>query len=251
MVCDDLDPQRLLELALALAGNHSVTRLLLHHQVIGDEGVRILAESLHGSSVVWLGLGFNKIGDDGAGVLAAALQGSAVTSLDLSSNNIGDEGAKALAAALQSSGISQLNLFQNLIGEKGARALLDGVRTSAVTALELGFNRCSTTVREEILAAIAASKAPSLVLQVQVNHTQTDLKLTLRTVGGSIAAILQWDLHQPVQDLPAAAWTAIRSSGFRMPESVSCKNLRLVLPNGVLLDTVDEAPYLAQQLGLL
>lgn len=88
--------------------------------------------------------------------------------------------------------------------------------------------------------------ARPLLLQVSVEGAE----LTFHTMGGEVAATVTWPDENPVQELPFAVLEAIRSSGFQTPSPhLRASNLRLVLPQGALLDVSPRAVSLAEQLA--
>lgn len=146
-----------------------------------------------------------------------------------------------------------LNLDSVGFGELGGRALLEGVRDSAVTSdsLSLDDTGCPGEILEEIYAVLHSNDQLCFILQLQIEENGTGLSLTFRTVGGNIAAVLEWSFGRPVQDLPQAVWTAMRSTGFQLPcQSRSAHGLKILLPHGAVLAAGEDAVPLREQLGL-
>lgn len=227
------------------------THLDLSCNSIGDSGASSLAACLDQASLRILRLAYNKIGDLGAISLAFCLKDSCVTDLDLGSNEIGDSGAGSLAANLKSSCLRALNLRENCIREEGALALLHELSDSPVLRVHLHGNQCSRETRKQINTLLEALKASCFILQMQVKSTESVLHLTLRTVGGTVAAVLPWNSDRRVQDLPKAVWAAMQGSAC-LPSGryFGAANLRIVLPGGTVLDAGRRATCLARQLGL-
>lgn len=83
---------------------------------------------------------------------------------------------------------------------------------------------------------------------LQVSAT-CDGELTFHTMGGNVAATTTWPSERPVEELPARVLEALRSSGFQAPfQPVRVSNLRLLLPNGKVLDVNPSAGSLWEQM---
>lgn len=244
----DLDSEKAKELAVALEGNSSVTTLHLSYNRLGNEGVTALAQVLRGSLVQTLHLVNNYIGDEGARALASALRNGHLTELWLFKNDIGPEGAAALAASLPDSEITQLLFSSNRIGEEGGRALLEAVSSSALSELDLSDNSCSGELLGQIKAVLEAQKAASFILQMQVEGAEPAWRLTFRTLAGTVAAALDWSCDRDVAELPGAVFASMRTSGFKLPKYLKVQHLRIVRPDGKMLE-ISEAASLAQQLA--
>lgn len=84
------------------------------------------------------------------------------------------------------------------------------------------------------------------VLQVSAACSE----LTCRTMSGRVVATVTWPSDHPVQELPVAVLEAMRGSGFEATfQPLQVSNLRLVLPNGQVLDTSQGAAPLEEQLA--
>lgn len=264
-------------LAAALRGS-SVTSLGLRCTGLGDEGVKPVAAVLRETSIRSLDIGMNEIGAEGAQALAQGLTASSVTSLNVSCNIVTDEAVKHLAAALPETSVERLDLQTNGIGVEGVKALAAVLKDSSVTSLDLMDNNVNAECAEVLLeglhdspviemwvsdfdlgeeiygqiqAVVEENRARSLILQMQVQKTENEVEMKLRTVAGQVAAVLMWSLDRPVEDLPEAVLTSIRRSGFQLPfKGLSAVNLKLVRPDGATLDAGAAAPSLAQQLGI-
>ena len=104
------------------------TELRLAMQMMGDDGVLAMAESLKAhKKLKLLELAFNEIFDEGAVALAGALRHNRkLESVYLWGNNITDDGAVALADALvanKKSKVQKLMLQRNQIKARGVAAL--------------------------------------------------------------------------------------------------------------------------------
>ena len=93
-----------------------------------------------------------------------------------------------------------------------------------------------------------------LVLTVWARNVGPNImELTCRTIGGNVAATLQWPSDAPVENLAQAIVEAVASSGFDCSiKPLRLWNVRLSKPgqHGTLLVLDTESPSLAQQLGL-
>ena len=79
------------------------------------------------------------------------------------------------------------------------------------------------------------------------------MELTCRTIGGNVAATLQWPSDAPIENLAQAILEAVESSGFDCSiKPLRVWNLRLSKPgqDGTLLALDTDSPSLAEQLGL-
>lgn len=140
--------------------------------MIGDETVRIMAESLvqstngslpalpptlnarplqlraHPCVISKLQLQYCMVGANGAFHLAEALQrNNTLTSLNLRDNNIGDDGLAAIAVALKTNNtVTELDVEMNKIGNQGAVELADALRrNTGLLFLDLSINFIGNT----------------------------------------------------------------------------------------------------------
>lgn len=248
---NSIGPEGAWALAAGLTSSN-VTCLHLWRNSLGDAGARTLAGCLHRLPLEALEIGANSIGDKGAQSLAAALTRCSLTKLGLQRNSIGDLGVMRLASVLKESSLSSLNLLENPFGQEGGQALLWKLSSSSLIALRLDSENLAPETSAQMRAALKANRDRSFVLQIEVQKsTSRTLELAFRTMGGNIAAMLQWSLERSVRDLPAAVLTATRSSGFELPfRDPSCVSLRLVRPDGAMLNVGPRAEHLFQQLQL-
>lgn len=246
-------------LAAALPSSKLV-RLVLENSQIGDAGTKLVAGALKESHLEYLDLGINAMHDEGAEALAAHLPGSPLTCLNLSNNRIADAGARALAAVLKDSNLEKVFLDGNDVGEEGYEAFLVGVEDTAVTDLTLQGDGHAGYIEEEVQLSARQSellqqiqevldgnKARSLVLQIHIEGDPTRWTLSFRTIAGSEACTLIWSSDRPAEDLPKAVFEAMGSAGFS--RHLRAHNLRLLRPDGRLLEVGSEAPDLLRQLG--
>lgn len=106
---------------------------------------------------------------------------------------------------------------------------------SSQTAREVAEEEGHGAVAELLRGAEEEWTRP-FVLQLSVRRANADLaELTLRTMAGTVAAVVSWSLTQPIQELPEAVLASMRSSGFQSPfEPLRVSNLRLVYGSRVL-----------------
>ena len=90
-----------------------------------------------------------------------------------------------------------------------------------------------------------------LVLTIWAENLGPDtMALCCTTIGGNVAATLQWPSDAPVENLAHAIVEAV-SSDFDCPiKPLRAWNLRLIGQDGTQLALAPESPSLAQQLGL-
>lgn len=225
-----------------------VTSLDLGSNTLTDFGAVALAAVLRESSVESLNLSLTKMGVEGACALAQGLQSSSVTSLDLFANSVLDAGARAFAAVLRETFVLSLNLSSNEIGREGAEALLETLRNSPV--IELEISGIPEETRREMDEVLKSNKARSFVLQTEAQASEHEIRLNFRTLAGAVAASLTWPAERPAQELPKVVLTAMQSSGFQLPfRGLSAMHLKLVRPDGALVDVEPTALSLAKQLG--
>ena len=143
----------------------NITRLIITHNGLGPEGVKILTESSMLPQVDILHLGSNDIGDEGVKFLARSELFSKVTNLNLECNGITAEGAKFLAASTTLTQLTSLSLVDNRIGEEGALAIADSDAFANLTYLHLGGNRIKS---DEVKAALRESKKLAKVETLKV-----------------------------------------------------------------------------------
>ena len=193
------------ELARALAGNATLTKLSLTSSNIDDAGATELARALAGNATLTeLYLEFNNIDDAGATELARALAGNAtLTELCLEFNNIDVAGATALARALAGNAtLKDLFLSRNNIGDAGATELaraLVGNATLKVLGLEVNnIDVAGATALARALAGNATLKdlflsrnnigdagATELARALAENATLTNLSLGSNNIGAA------------------------------------------------------------------
>ena len=86
------------------------------------------------------------------------------------------------------------------------------------------------------------------VLQMSAEGADPEGFLSFRTLGGNVAASIQWNCAETPTGLPEVVLCEIISSGFECPfEPVRVSNLRFLKPDGTLLDVSPVAAPLAEQ----
>lgn len=143
-----------IELATLLAGFEplrNITTLIITHNNLGPEALKILTASPILPRVEYLHLGSNKLGDEGAKILAASPMFSEVTTLNLECNGITAEGAKALAASPYLTRVTSLSMVDNRVGDEGALAIAHSKTLSNLTYLHLGGNRIRSQEAKDAL----------------------------------------------------------------------------------------------------
>ena len=133
----------------------SVHTIIITHNNLGPEGMKILAASGSLPKVDYLHLGSNNLGDEGIEILASCDLFSEVTTLNLEQNGITERGAKALASSSTLIKLTSLNLVDNRVGDQGALAIANSDTLSKLTYLHLGGNLIKS---EETKAALRESK---------------------------------------------------------------------------------------------
>ena len=133
----------------------SIQTIIITHNNLGPEGMKILAESNSLPKVDYLHLGSNNLGDDGLEILASCDLFSEVKTLNLEQNGITERGAKALATSSALTQLTSLNLVDNRIGDEGALAIASSDTLSNLIYLHLGGNRIKS---EKSKVALRESK---------------------------------------------------------------------------------------------
>ena len=120
---------------------NSVHTIIITHNNLGPEGIKIIAESNSLPKVDYLHLGSNNLGDEGIEILASCDLFSEVKTINLEQNSITERGAKALATSSALTKLTSLNLVDNRIGDQGALAIANSDILSNLIYLHLGGNR--------------------------------------------------------------------------------------------------------------
>lgn len=255
----------------------SLKSLLLGYTGIGDQGVKALSDVLQDSPLEVLDLSMTEILDEGLEYLAAHLKGSRLRELDLSYDGICDAAVLHLAEALATSSLTSLVFQDNAFGAEGVKGiadalstssltklsfqgesfydedlapLLDGLRDSGITEIKLGEN-CSDEFRKKVDEIVTSYKERSFVLQLQAQASPTGFALSFRTASGNVVAALDWTNEQPVEELPEAVLSRMIDNCFQLPfKHFKAFHIKIVMPQGGVLDVGPTAASLAQQLGL-
>ncbi|XP_032872506.1 NACHT, LRR and PYD domains-containing protein 3-like [Amblyraja radiata] len=223
------------DLASTLSTNHTVTKLYLSGNKLGDSGVKLVSEALRNPDckiqILWL----NSVGltDSGAVDLASALSTKhTVTKLYLSGNKLGDSGVKLVSEALRNpdckiqilglnsvgltdSGavdlasalstkhtVTKLYLSGNKLGDSGVKLVSEALRNPDCKIQILGLNSVGLTYSGAEDLASALRKKPSL----------TDLRLTHNSLTDRCVPAL----HRLILTLPRLEWIGLgRMSSVR------------------------------------
>ncbi|HJD55253.1 MAG TPA: hypothetical protein LFW21_01065 [Rickettsia endosymbiont of Pyrocoelia pectoralis] len=113
------------------------TTLKFYANQIGDEGTKLIADSLKANSTLTtLDLGINQIGAKGVKLIADSLKvNSTLTKLDLVINKIKDEGAKLIANSLEvNSTLTNLCLVGNKIGDATLKTINEYLKKNKTIA---------------------------------------------------------------------------------------------------------------------
>ena len=133
----------------------SIHTIIITHNNLGPEGIKIITTSSSLPKVEYLHLGSNSLGDEGIETIAVCDLFSEVQTLNLECNGITARGAKALATSPVLNKVTSLNLVDNKVGDEGALAIADSDTLSNLTYLHLGGNRVKS---EEAKKALHESK---------------------------------------------------------------------------------------------
>jgi hypothetical protein len=135
----------------------TISSMILTHNRLGPEGMKILAESPYLPKIIDLHLGSNNLGDEGATIIAESEVFSELVTLNLECNGITAEGAKALAQSSILTKVEYLNLVDNRASDEGAFAIANSDNLSNLTYLHLGGNRVKSNE-----AKMALKNSPKL-----------------------------------------------------------------------------------------
>jgi hypothetical protein len=134
---------------------NSIRTIIVTHNNLGPEGIKILAASSSLPKVDYLHLGSNNLGDDGVETIAACDLFSEITTLNLENNGITERGAKALATSPVLTKLTSLNLVDNRVRDQGAFSRANSDNLSGLIYLHLGGNQIKS---EDAKKALRESK---------------------------------------------------------------------------------------------
>lgn len=126
-----------------------VTSIIITHNGLTPEALKILIDSPNIQDIEYLQLGSNELGDEGAALVAGTEKFKNVHTLNLECNGIGPEGAKALATSPWLTKVDYLSLVDNRVGDEGAHAIADSNNLKSLTYLHLGGNRIKSDEAKE------------------------------------------------------------------------------------------------------
>ena len=165
---DDVTREHGIELAKLIAGFgllKSIHTIIITHNNLGPEGMKILTMSSSLPKVEYLHLSSNSLGDEGIEAIATCDLFSEVQTLNLECNGITARGAESLATSPVLTKVTSLNLVDNKIGDEGALAIADSDNLSNLVYLHLGGNRVKT---ERAKKALLESKKLSRLEKLKV-----------------------------------------------------------------------------------
>jgi hypothetical protein len=168
-------------LALALAHNRSLNKLVLTNNDITAEGAVALAEALKtNTTLTSLDLAFNAIGDEGLKAFGAMLEvNPSLRTLRFRTSSCTDAGVIPFAKALrQNTSLLALELLCDKMTQKGAQAVRDALHENLALQV-LDMKVMSLTLQQELEALIARNrcfdkaKAPMSKLKAKETPAET------------------------------------------------------------------------------
>lgn len=142
------------------------------HGDLGEDGVRMLAESPDLAGIRNLNLADCSLGDDGLAVLLASPH-LACTQLTLRDDEISDEGARALAAAPALARCQALFLARNQLGDDAVAALAGSAHLAGLRQLGLGGN---DDITDEGMVPLLAPGVFPHMRRLELEHLLIDRK---------------------------------------------------------------------------
>ncbi|XP_032872012.1 NACHT, LRR and PYD domains-containing protein 3-like [Amblyraja radiata] len=221
------------DLASALSTNHTVTKLNLSENKLGDSGVKLVSAALRNPDCKIQTLLLNRVGltDSGAEDLISALSTNhSLTQLYLGDNKLGDSGVKPVSAALRNPDCEIQILGLNSVGltDSGAGDLTSALSTNhSLTKLWLGDNKLGDSGVKLVFAALTNpdckihrlgldgvgltdSGAEELVSALSTNTSLTELYLAQNSLTDqSVPA-----LHRLILALPRLKWIRLGANKF-------------------------------------
>ena len=144
---------------------HSIHTIIITHNNLGPEGIKIIAASKSLPKVEYLHLGSNNLGDEGVAIIANCDLFSEVKTLNLEQNGITAQGAQHIAISPILTKLTSLNLVDNAVGDQGGLAIADSNTLANLTYLHLGGNKIKS---EEVKIALRESKKLSHLDKLKV-----------------------------------------------------------------------------------
>ncbi|GCC40207.1 hypothetical protein chiPu_0023969, partial [Chiloscyllium punctatum] len=160
-------------LAKAISSCKTLKVLKLPRNRIDDEKLRVLVKyMLNHPSLIELDLSHNLIKDNGAKVLAKLLHKTKLERVNLCNNRISAYGAKAISYKVRRfSSLKSINLRLNQIGDEGGEALGRALVKSSVEDINISCNELTEPV------AVAFSEL------LMKNHTLRSIDLSCNSLG--------------------------------------------------------------------
>ncbi len=148
---NDDHPIELAKLVADLEPIQTVTSLIITHNRLTAEALKILVDSPYLGHIDYLHLGSNDLGDEGVKIIAECPKFKNVETLNLECNGIGPEGGKFLASSNLLTKVTSLSLVDNRLGDEGALAIANSDNLSNLTYLHLGGNRVKSEDAKQAL----------------------------------------------------------------------------------------------------
>ncbi|KAJ3433819.1 leucine rich repeat family protein [Anaeramoeba flamelloides] len=167
-------------LSESLKVNQTLTKLCLHSNRIGDQGIQALCESLKvNQTLIYLVLSKNKIGAEEMQALSEVLKvNQTLSNLNLSYNEIGAEEMKDLSETLKvNQTLTHLNLGYNQIGSKGVEYLGDALKINqTLTRLDLYDNKIGNYENNED-HEVHEKNIQEFIQSLKINKSIIDLNI--------------------------------------------------------------------------
>ncbi|XP_067883853.1 dynein regulatory complex subunit 5-like [Heterodontus francisci] len=137
-----IDDEKLRVLVKYMLNHPSLVELDLSHNLIEDNGAKVVAKLLHKTKLEKVNLCNNRISAYGARAIAYKVRRfSTLKSLNIRLNQIGDEGGEALARALMKSSVEEINLASNELTESVAIIFSELLmKNQTLTSIDLSCN---------------------------------------------------------------------------------------------------------------
>jgi NLR family CARD domain-containing protein 3 len=230
-----IDDAKARPVAIELAGNTTVTRLVLNQNEIGHQGCVDIADALIKNRVLTsIELNDNSVCDAGCSAMAATLlQNTMLTKILLNGNNVGVAGATALAAVLvTNTRLQHLGLGRNCIGNDGAVAIADALKLNqTLERLDLSGNNVTDEGTMAILDSLENYNCTLTLLNLENNADSSPvLQKAISFVLTSRLVLISFRscLHRPLEKqlMPLVIHGASRNSTcHENPELARCRGL--------------------------
>jgi Ran GTPase-activating protein (RanGAP) involved in mRNA processing and transport len=203
--------------ATDLAGNTTVTMLILNQNDIGRQGCVDIADALIKNCVLTtIEMNDNSIGDDGSTALAAMLrQNTTLTKISLHGNDIGPTGAIALSEMLRmNTSLRELGVGRNHVGDDGAAAVAEALRCNeTLERLDFSCNSISDKGATAMLKVLQNYNCTLTWLNLEDNAEVSPVLLEALVSHRILNSFLK-HLRNPLEEIafPLAIHAAVRGS---------------------------------------